>query len=489
MEKLGIDPESKRVALSEKNPKLIFPETSLDAEKILAELTYEPEMFHGSKYFGGDSSVYCNDELKAEFLEDMGFWSPENVYADTNLDSISILPCFIKAGPETNKNVINRVKQYNWMTMDYLSEEGYLVEKTGAYEISGNILSFYPLKEYEYDSENDRITYALATESIDYEFKFHSCGHLTLSLNGYSADLQDGYLSDKKDVIIVSGYLSPGSEAVEEIRSIHFSNSAYENMSPSEVMKLTMFDQSVQYASGYFGDDGLFTFSWTDQNGVDHVHQYVFFFNYPDGLILADEEHTYFYTADWSAAYSDEMEENLSYDDIEKIGDMDEAVLEEIVEKKHNLFNDLTQAFEDAGIPVTVNEETGEISMDNTVLFAVDSYELSEEGKVLLDQFLSVYASVILKEEYSGFLSEILIEGHTDTSGQYEYNLELSQKRADAVMEYCKTTTAVDAEVIQQLSGLFRAVGYSWDRPIYDAEGNVDADASRRVAFRFMIQL
>ena len=127
--------------------------------------------------------------------------------------------------------------------------------------------------------------------------------------------------------------------------------------------------------------------------------------------------------------------------------------------------------------------------MDNTVLFAVDSYELSEEGKVLLDQFLSVYASVILKEEYSGFLSEILIEGHTDTSGQYEYNLELSQKRADAVMEYCKTTTAVDAEVIQQLSGLFRAVGYSWDRPIYDAEGNVDADASRRVAFRFMIQL
>ena len=34
-------------------------------------------------------------------------------------------------------------------------------------------------------------------------------------------------------------------------------------------------------------------------------------------------------------------------------------------------------------------------------------------------------------------VSEILIEGHTDTDGDYLFNLELSQKRAYSVAEFC----------------------------------------------------
>ena len=40
-----------------------------------------------------------------------------------------------------------------------------------------------------------------------------------------------------------------------------------------------------------------------------------------------------------------------------------------------------------------------------------------------INQFLPKYCSVLLRDDYREYVSEIIIEGHTDTNGSYIYNL------------------------------------------------------------------
>ena len=75
-------------------------------------------------------------------------------------------------------------------------------------------------------------------------------------------------------------------------------------------------------------------------------------------------------------------------------------------------------------------------------------------------------------------------------AGTYEYNKTLSQSRADNVKEYClSSSTGLNKEMIKQLSGLMQSVGRSSDELIVDKKGKEDAKASRRVTFRFTINL
>lgn len=45
----------------------------------------------------------------------------------------------------------------------------------------------------------------------------------------------------------------------------------------------------------------------------------------------------------------------------------------------------------------------------------------------------------------------------------------------------------LDPAHVQVLQSMMEAVGYAYDRPVYDENGQVDMDASRRVSFRFII--
>lgn len=165
------------------------------------------------------------------------------------------------------------------------------------------------------------------------------------------------------------------------------------------------------------------------------------------------------------------------------------AQLEDVINKKNNLFNDLAAAFTNEGINVTVNKETGEIALDSSVLFGGDSAELTDAGKDFLNKFIKVYTTVAFSDKYEGFISKTMVEGHTAPieGSTYASGLQLSEERAINVKNYCLSAdTGVD---VSKISKTLEDVGYSNSKPVYDANGNADLAASRRVSFRFIVNV
>lgn len=482
----AVDILAKGYIENEDSEDLLAPDTALDAAEIFDSIEYTENMFYGFYSYNGVQYPYDATNL-AGYLTDLTYYEPEDLGVEV-YGAVTDIPFAFQAGPAELNHIITRIEKYHWADLYVMNEDCNMQTIKGAYTVEGNVLSFYPLTQYKYDQENDKITYALAEESWDYEFEFTGGGQLTFIKDGKSVPMVEQELSDKEEYLIFDCYVNPDSEMIDDIDGFDVYTNTKDDDNERFNILLTSGD-TVRNAVGYFDTDGLFTFSWTDEEGVDHAYQYLYFPCGEEGLILTDGVNTYSYNADYWDRYNAEIGNNISYADEEKISTMSEEVLEEIIEKKDNLFDDLTAAFDDAGIAVNVDPKSGEIAMDSAVLFATDEYALSADGQAFLDKFLEVYASVILSEDYTGFVSEILVEGHTDSQGAYDYNMELSQKRADAVKDYCLSTGAVEADVVNQMADLLNAVGYSNDRPVYDADGNVDDDASRRVAFRFMIQL
>jgi len=70
-----------------------------------------------------------------------------------------------------------------------------------------------------------------------------------------------------------------------------------------------------------------------------------------------------------------------------------------------------------------------EILKSDQTTFQFDSYELSAEAQTKLDEFVEK----LVAQDKGVYLE---IQGHTDSTGPEAWNLLLSKKRAEAVMEY-----------------------------------------------------
>ena len=102
-----------------------------------------------------------------------------------------------------------------------------------------------------------------------------------------------------------------------------------------------------------------------------------------------------------------------------------------------------------------------------------------------------MYLEVLLSDEYRDYIAEIIIEGHTDTDGGYEGNMDLSYDRADAVAKFClNKNNGLSQSKIEQLQKLLTINGKSCSNPIYKADGSgeVDMQASRRVEIKFRLK-
>lgn len=80
-------------------------------------------------------------------------------------------------------------------------------------------------------------------------------------------------------------------------------------------------------------------------------------------------------------------------------------------------------------VSIFLDEEGLQINMSSTVQFDINSAELDPKGIALLD---AVFKKIIEDSTYR----EIIITGHTDTTGALKRNWELSSQRANAVLLY-----------------------------------------------------
>ena len=80
-------------------------------------------------------------------------------------------------------------------------------------------------------------------------------------------------------------------------------------------------------------------------------------------------------------------------------------------------------------------------SLSMAIRFDFDSARLRPEGAAVLDRLAAALQTSELKE------SRFLIEGHTDAKGNADYNLRLSQARADEVRRYLGAQGVADARL------------------------------------------
>ena len=169
--------------------------------------------------------------------------------------------------------------------------------------------------------------------------------------------------------------------------------------------------------------------------------------------------------------------------------DTQQAQIEQLVGMKTRIITSLSSALKSNSISATVDPTTGSIALESDVLFESGEYKLTDAGKRFVDDFLPVYLDVLFSQEYREYVSEIIIEGHTDSVGGYLTNLELSQQRALAVASYVLGTScrAVSADVKNELRAVVTVNGRSYSDRIFNADGTENMDASRRVVFKFRL--
>ena len=162
--------------------------------------------------------------------------------------------------------------------------------------------------------------------------------------------------------------------------------------------------------------------------------------------------------------------------------------IDDMIGVRSEIIQALSQAFAAANIGASVDPTTGDIVLEGKVFFDSNKDTIRDEGRELLSRFLPVYLGVLLKPEYVDYVGEIIIEGHTDDAGSYMTNLKLSQNRALSVAEYCLQLSSLSSKQVTKLQGLLTAKGRSYSDLIYNADGTVNRDASRRVEFKFRLK-
>lgn len=162
--------------------------------------------------------------------------------------------------------------------------------------------------------------------------------------------------------------------------------------------------------------------------------------------------------------------------------------LQNIVGIRTDIIGELQNRFSNSSM--AVDPQTGSITFSSDVLFDFNKSTLTVESQTALKEIIPMYLDVLLQDAYRPYIAEIIIEGHTDTTGGYDSNMTLSFNRANSVAKFClNSNNGLTTAKTEQLRDLLTVNGRSYSDPIYQADGQtVDMEASRRVEIKFRLK-
>lgn len=479
---------------------LIKYPNSMNPLNVYDSIEYTPALFYGI-YQIDDMEKNQAEFAKTATFEEITYSETYSIYsAEENVQTqkLSTLPYKIDMGAPGSNFGRKLRGNHEWAVLYLVNESGNKQEVLCTYTVSGNTISFAPLAGYEEvhneDFSTNKILYTVGTATLDYTFKFRGTT-LTLTRDNQSVELKTQYFANYFSTISIGGYAALNSAIFDGIDN--FSAGSYQD--GGSYIYITgvndeLYSASLNNACIRMYEDGRITLYWetTDENDkvIPHVHHFIYFPGGGYNMALSDGETIYYYTETSITREALALGAGMGEEDQALLNALDDSDIEKLAKKKASLLEDLAKAYEEAGLNVAINKLTGEITLDSSILFAYNDSTLSEEGKTFLQQFIKVYSGVVFGEEYEDFVSRIMVEGHTDPTGSYEVNKPLSEARANSVLTYCLSEECgVDAATLASLTETLQSIGYADEKPIYGPDGKVDNDASRRVSFRFIINL
>ena len=156
---------------------------------------------------------------------------------------------------------------------------------------------------------------------------------------------------------------------------------------------------------------------------------------------------------------------------VQEKAEQDEEIVKRYDQIKTQLYIDLQQEFKDdlAVWRATIDSTLCIRFQEPSMLFDEGQSLLKPKFKNILDDFFPRYIAVLSRDEYRDNIEEIRIEGHTNSNGGYYSNMELSQDRTRAVLQYCFSLMSDDLE--EWLKGLVTANGLSSSHLILKMNG------------------
>lgn len=121
--------------------------------------------------------------------------------------------------------------------------------------------------------------------------------------------------------------------------------------------------------------------------------------------------------------------------------------------------------FDKNGVIIKQEKDTLTLIMPTDVVFDFDRASIKNEFKPMLDtvaEALNVYTGVKVK-----------VDGHTDNTGEYNYNMDLSERRADSAKKYL-VSKGVDSSRIE-------TEGFSFSKPVASNATQEGRDKNRRI--------
>jgi len=175
-------------------------------------------------------------------------------------------------------------------------------------------------------------------------------------------------------------------------------------------------------------------------------------------------------------------EKKTQYDDLVAKLQAQKAKIKSLTGIKLKVVAALKEAL---GNKIDIDKKTGSLRLASNILFESGDATLKPEAKAELKTAFEEYiGTLVTNPSIKPHLDKIIIEGHTDSVGSYIYNLNLSQKRALAVMEYLLT---LDFTKKHNIEPLMIASGRAYQDAII-VDGVEDKEASRRIEIKFRLK-